>query len=177
MCVAGGVTGAHINPAVTLAFAVSGDFPWKKVIPYWIAQMVGAFVGAAVVFWDYGTAIGAYEKAAGIVRGTREGPPDSTASYSIVATFPAGYHNGNLIGPFADQVLGTFFLLLFIYAIADRLPGARGPRSQAGDGTGRRSPVQCVAVSACRRAAEPPSALVRDDPPEQALGAPGSRAQ
>ena len=119
--VAGGVTGAHINPAVTLGFAVSGDFPWWKVIPYWIAQVVGAFVGAAVVFWDYGTAIGTYEKAAGIVRGTLGGPHDSTASYSIFATFPAGYFHGDLVGPFVDQVIGTFFLLLFIYAIVDRL--------------------------------------------------------
>jgi glycerol uptake facilitator len=119
--VAGGVTGAHINPAVTLAFAVSGDLPWWKVIPYWIAQVVGAFVGAAVVFWDYGTAIGAYEKAAGIVRGTLGGPHDSTATFSIFATFPAPYYHGDLVGPFVDQVLGTFFLLLFIYAIVDRL--------------------------------------------------------
>jgi glycerol uptake facilitator protein len=119
--VAGGVTGAHINPAVTLGFAVRGDFPWRKVIPYWIAQVVGAFVGAWIVFWDYGDAIGAYEKAAGIVRGTLGGAADSTASYSIFATFPAGYYHGSLVGPFIDQVIGTFFLLLFVFAISDRL--------------------------------------------------------
>jgi glycerol uptake facilitator protein len=119
--VAGGVTGAHINPAVTLAFAVSGDFPWRKVIPYWVAQVVGGFVGAAVVFWNYAAAIGSYEKAAGIVRGTLGGPHDSTATFSIFATFPAGYYHGSPVGPFIDQVIGTFFLLLFIYAIVDRL--------------------------------------------------------
>ena len=119
--VAGGVTGAHINPAVTLGFAVRGDFPWRKVIPYWIAQVAGAFVGAWIVFWDYGDAIGAYEKAAGIVRGTLGGAADSTASYSIFATFPAGYYHGSLVGPFIDQVIGTFFLLLFVFAISDRL--------------------------------------------------------
>jgi glycerol uptake facilitator protein len=119
--VAGGVSGAHINPAVTLGFAVRGDFPWWKVIPYWIAQVVGAFVGAWVVFWDYGNAIGAYEKAAGIVRGTLGGPQDSTATYSIFATFPAPYYNGNLVGPFIDQVIGTFFLLLFVFALTDKL--------------------------------------------------------
>jgi len=129
--VAGGITGAHINPAVTLAFAVRGEFPWWKVIPYWIAQVVGAFVGAAIVFWNYSDAISAYEKAAGIVRGTLGGPGDSTATYSIFATFPAGYYNGSLVGPFIDQVIGTFFLMLFIFAISDRLnlsPGANlGP--------------------------------------------------
>ena len=48
--VAGGVTGAHLNPAVTLAMAVRKALPWKKVIPYWIAQILGAFGGAAIAF-------------------------------------------------------------------------------------------------------------------------------
>ena len=125
--VAGGISGAHINPAVTLGFAVRGDFPWWKVIPYWIAQVIGAFVGAWIVFFDYGDAIGAYEKAAGIVRGTLGGAADSTASFSIFATFPAGYFGDNLVGPFFDQVIGTFFLLLFVFAISDNLN--LGPRA------------------------------------------------
>lgn len=47
--VAGGVTGAHLNPAVSLAFAVKGDFPWRKVLPYWVAQIAGCFVGACLL--------------------------------------------------------------------------------------------------------------------------------
>ena len=46
--VAGGVSGAHLNPAVTLAFAVRRRFAWAKVLPYMAAQVIGAFVGAAV---------------------------------------------------------------------------------------------------------------------------------
>src|SRR3954452_15902509 len=45
--VAGTLTGAHINPAVTLAFALRRGFPWVKVLPYWGAQFLGAFIAAA----------------------------------------------------------------------------------------------------------------------------------
>src|SRR5271166_5205222 len=48
--VAGGVSGAHLNPAVTLALAVRRKFPWASVGWYWLAQVVGAFVAAALVF-------------------------------------------------------------------------------------------------------------------------------
>ena len=58
--VAGGVTGAHINPAVTVANAVKRGFPWGKVPGYILAQVAGAFVAAAVVFWVYHNAIDTY---------------------------------------------------------------------------------------------------------------------
>src|SRR5438045_2264489 len=51
--VAGKVSGAHLNPAVTLAFAVFRGFPWRKVLPYSVAQTAGAFFAAAIVFWNY----------------------------------------------------------------------------------------------------------------------------
>ena len=113
--VAGGVSGAHINPAVTLAFAVRRKFPWRKVIPYIVAQVVGAFVGAALVYLVYFNAIDAFNDASGVSRGD----PGSNTTFSIFATFPAPYFDGNLIIPFIDQIVGTMFLVMFVVAIVD----------------------------------------------------------
>jgi len=113
--VAGGVTGAHINPAVTLALAVRRKFAWAKVAPYIAAQVAGAFVGAALVFWVYHYAIDAYNLAAH----TPKSSGSALASYSIFATFPAQYFHGSVWGPLLDQIVGTAFLLMFVVAITD----------------------------------------------------------
>ncbi len=113
--VAGGVSGAHLNPAVTLAFAVRRKFAWVKVVPYWGAQVFGAFVGAALVYLVYNNAIDAFNTAA---KTPRSGG-GALATYSIFATFPAGYFHGGYAGPLIDQVVGTAFLLIFVVAVID----------------------------------------------------------
>jgi glycerol uptake facilitator protein len=112
--VAGGISGAHINPAVTLAFAARRGFPWRKVPGYIAAQVVGAFLGALLVYIVYKGAIDSYERANDITRGD----PDSVTTFSIFATFPAPYF-GTWLGPFIDQVVGTAFLVAFVFAVVD----------------------------------------------------------
>ncbi|MER6166421.1 MIP/aquaporin family protein [Streptomyces violaceorubidus] len=111
--VAGGISGAHLNPAVTLGFAVRRDFPWRKVLPYWLAQVVGAFVAAALVYACYRWAIDASIAKAGETRKT------SLSTYSIFATFPAEYFGDSWWGPLLDQIVGTGVLLLLICALID----------------------------------------------------------
>lgn len=113
--IAGGISGAHLNPAVTLAFAVRRRFPWKKVPAYWAAQLAGAFAGAALVYAVYFEAIDAFNKASKTARDASGG----LATFSIFATFPAPYFGGNNWGPFLDQIVGTMFLLMLIAAIVD----------------------------------------------------------
>jgi glycerol uptake facilitator protein len=103
--VAGGVSGAHINPALTLAFAVRRKFAWAKVVPYWISQLVGAFVGAAIVFWVYHDSIRAYNSAAAasnpapvLVNG------HTNATFSIFATFPSQAFHGSHGGHFSTRL-------------------------------------------------------------------------
>jgi glycerol uptake facilitator protein len=112
--VAGGVSGAHLNPAVTLPLAIRRKFPWGKVAPYCLAQLLGCFVGAALVYFNYHDAINSFDKAMHITRGAANSVP----SYSIFATFPAAYFH-SWVGPFFDQIIGTAFLVGFIFAITD----------------------------------------------------------
>ncbi len=113
--IAGGVSGAHLNPAVTLAFAVRRRFSWRKVLPYWGAQVVGAFVGAALVYLVYHSAIEAFD----IANKTPVSGGKALATYSIFATFPASYFHGALLWPLVDQIVGTMFLLMFVAALVD----------------------------------------------------------
>jgi glycerol uptake facilitator protein len=121
--VAGGVSGAHVNPAVTVSLAVRRKFPWRSVGPYVLAQVLGAFVAAALLFLIYHQAINAYDLAAK----TPKSSGQALATYSIFATFPAKYYAGSTIWPLVDEIVATAMLLIFVVAITDSrnsLPGA-----------------------------------------------------
>ena len=113
--VCSGISGGHINPAVTLAFALRRKFPWRKLPGYWLAQVVGAFAAAAVVYAVYDAAINAFNLTNHIADRAQSLP-----TFSIFATFPAPYFNGSWVGPFVDQIVGTAMLLAVIAALLDR---------------------------------------------------------
>jgi glycerol uptake facilitator protein len=120
----GKVSGGHVNPAVTLAQAVRGEFPWNRVLPYWAAQMAGAFAGAVIVYLDYFEAFRAFESANDIVRGQMsagklDGPAAGGAG--IFSTYPAF---DNLFLNLFSEFLGTLVLVLAAAALTD-------PRNQA----------------------------------------------
>src|SRR5512145_2318463 len=66
---AAGVSGAHLNPAVTIALAVHRAFPWSKVVPYSVAQIAGAFAASALVFATYREALAAFDGGVRVVEG------------------------------------------------------------------------------------------------------------
>jgi MIP family channel proteins len=117
--VAGGVSGAHLNPAVTLALAVHRKFPWKKVLAYSLSQLAGAFAASAVVFTVYREALGRFDGGIRQVTG-----PHGTAG--IWATYPQNFLS-TFPGGFFDQVLGTALLVLLIFALTDHLNLAPAP--------------------------------------------------
>ncbi|MFH8366096.1 MIP/aquaporin family protein [Streptomyces sp. NPDC018031] len=118
--VAARLSGAHINPAVTLALAMFKGFPWKKVAPYALAQTAGAFVAALLVRWNYTETLAAAD------------PGHTIKTQGVFSTLPG---NGVLPvsewGAFRDQIIGTAILLMLIFAVTDLLntpPGANlGP--------------------------------------------------
>ena len=109
--VSAGVSGAHLNPAVTVALAIHRRFPWSKVAPYAAAQLAGAFVASAVVFVTYHEALGAFDGGVRHVLGA-QGTAGIWATYPqpFLSVFPGG---------FIDQVVGTALLVGVIFGITD----------------------------------------------------------
>ena len=88
----GGTSGAHFNPAVTLAFALRRDFPWRRVPGYWLAQLIGGIVAALLLRLLFGTV------------------------EHLGATLP---HAGTMVS-FGTEILLTFFLVTVILGVTSK---------------------------------------------------------
>jgi glycerol uptake facilitator protein len=97
----GRISGAHLNPAVTIGLASIGSFPWRQVPGYIFAQIVGAFLGAVVVWLLY---LPHFEET-----------EDQSLKLGVFCTAPAIRH---LTFNFISEVIGTAILLFGILAIA-----------------------------------------------------------
>ncbi len=93
-------SGAHLNPAVTIAMATAGNLPWSSVLPYIVAQMLGAMIGAFLVWVMY--------------RDHFNRTVDATLQLAAFSTMPAIRDNlSNLI----SEVIGTFVLVFTVFFI------------------------------------------------------------
>jgi glycerol uptake facilitator protein len=106
--VAARISGAHLNPAVTIALAAFREFAWRKTAPYIAAQTAGAFVAALIVRWNYSEVLAKVD------------PGHTIKTQGVFSTLPG---NGTLPvgtwGAFRDQVIGTAILLFVIKALTD----------------------------------------------------------
>ena len=99
--VAGSYSGAHLNPAVSLGLAIGGHFPWSDVLPYIVAQMLGGFAGALLVYMFY--------------KDHFDATNDADAKLGIFCTMPA---IENKARNFFCEVVGTWLLVYVILLFA-----------------------------------------------------------
>jgi|SRR6188768_664956 len=123
-------SGAHLNPAVTVAMAVAGKLPLAKVMGYIIAQMLGAILGASLVYLFY--------------RDHFKVTEDGDAKLACFCTGPAIRNNAQ---SFFCEALGTFALILPIFLMVDPSLEVPGQEVKVGLGTLGLVPVSLLVVA------------------------------
>ena len=103
----GGISGCHINPAITLGVALSGRMSWKDACGYWVGQFIGGIIGAAVLFWII-SATGA----PGAM-----GSPDGMGANGVA-------NAGGACGAILVEVVATFLFVLVVLGTTDDKKGA-----------------------------------------------------
>jgi aquaporin Z len=107
----GGISGGHFNPAVSLGLAVAGRFEYRELIPYWIAQLVGGIVAAAVLYL--------------ICSGKAGWMPGGFASNGYDANSPDGY--SMFAALITEIVLTAFFLIVILGSTSKAAPAGFAP--------------------------------------------------
>jgi len=117
----GSLSGAHLNPAVTISMAAWSDFPKARVMGYIVTQMLGSFAAAAVLYFMFGDALRVYERAHHILRGAL-GSEATAMVFGEYYPNPGGHPLTDEIrqrmSPWAAggaEVIGTAVLLLVIF--------------------------------------------------------------
>jgi len=115
----GSISGAHLNPAVTLGFAIYGGFPWKKVPGFIFSQLVGAFLGAAITYQLFSPAIHRYN----VSHHTTRSAVGGLTTSGIFFTHPnVGITTGHA---FIDKIILTAVLVIGIFSISDSYNSGR----------------------------------------------------
>ncbi len=143
--VCGPISGAHINPAMTIGFAFWKLFPWSRVVPYVVSQLAGAITAAAVLFVLFNAFLSAKETAEGVTRG-QPGSEITAMCYGEYFPDPGGLTKGDAVydaekhselkskisEPIAcmAEILGTAILALVVISLTDSL-NVRGPKDFA----------------------------------------------
>jgi glycerol uptake facilitator protein len=120
--VTGAVSGTHANPAVTLALTLFRGFPRRKVLPYMAAQVLGGFIGAALVYQLFGPVIDGYNTAHHLTR-------EAGGAAGVFFTHPGLYITP--IHAFWDEVILTGILMLGIFAITEEF-NTQAPQANSG---------------------------------------------
>lgn len=129
----GALSGAHMNPAMTLSFALFRGFSWRQVPGYVLSQFLGAFLAAAVLYALFSAILGEFESVHGLVRGAA-GSELSAMVYGEYFPNPAvaaGQHwtagAVSVVQAMLAEGIGTAFLAFFVFAVTD-------PKNRSGPG-------------------------------------------
>ncbi len=129
--IAGPVSGAHLNPAVTLGLAIFGSFPWADVFGYIVAQMLGGFIGAVLVYVFYKD----HYKA------TADEPDTMLGTFCTGPAIRSSWRN------FLSEVIATCLLVFVIIALGTKGNAFSVAGVAAGTGALGSFPVTCVIMS------------------------------
>lgn len=109
----GGISGGHFNPAVSLGLAVGGRFSWNELVPYWVAQLLGAFFAAGTLFV--------------IASGAADWSAGGFASNGYGDLSPGGYSMQSAL--LIEVVLTAMFLIVILGSTSPKVPGGFAPIS------------------------------------------------